>query len=80
VTRYSPDGEDSRALRLTSKLVDLRAANANLQLLQGNNQDELEYLDQKTNREAKPLGSFFGRGDKIRTCDFYVPNKYAIVF
>ena len=21
-----------------------------------------------------------GRGDKIRTCDFYVPNKYAIVF
>jgi len=45
VTRYSPDGEDSRALRLTSKLVDLRAANANLQLLQGNNQDELEYLD-----------------------------------
>ena len=35
-------GEDSHALRLTSELVDLRAVNANLQLLR--NQVELEYI------------------------------------
>ncbi|MBR2020199.1 MAG: hypothetical protein IKA05_07350 [Clostridia bacterium] len=55
MTRYLPDGEDSRALRLTSKLVDLRAANANLQLLQGNNQDELEDLDKKPSRDYSKL-------------------------
>ena len=28
----------------------------------------------KNKREAWPLFCFYGRGDKIRTCDFYVPN------
>ena len=28
----------------------------------------------KTKRTGKPFFLFFGRGDKIRTCDFYVPN------
>ena len=34
----------------------------------------------KTKRTGKPFFLFFGRGDKIRTCDFYDPNKYTIVF
>ena len=33
--------EDSRALRLVSQLPDLRAANANLQLLHSNNQGRI---------------------------------------
>ena len=31
-------------------------------------------------RHPKWVPFLCGRGDKIRTCDFYVPNKYAIVF
>ena len=36
-------------------------------------QVEIVIYKQKKNR-GYCLCSFFGRGDKIRTCDFYVPN------
>ena len=134
--------EKSHALRLTSKLADLRAVKPNLrccrqQPLRKSHLDHKKeppqgrFLKQTGRREAPirpqsawrfvrrtpwrlntaicaakrcssnlrrlrlrsftatpsikkepPQGRFFlyGRDDRIRTCDFHVPNKYAIVF
>ena len=56
-------GEYSLALRLVSKLPDLRAPNANLQLLQSNNQDQIGHQGQKKRDRfaqllIRKLGSF----------------------
>ena len=72
-------GEDSRALRLPCKPADLRAVKPNLHCCKATTKPKMPRTSKK---EEPPHGRFFlfGRGDKIRTCDFYDPNKYAIVF
>ena len=43
--------------------------------------DELESIinSAKNIREGKTLPNVFGRGDKIRTCGLYVPNRKILV-
>ena len=65
--------ENSRALRLTSELVDLRAVKPNLRCCKATTKAK---KPRTSTKKRPPQGRSFlcGRGDKIRTCDFYVPN------
>ncbi len=64
-------GKNSLALRLASKLADLRAEKTNLRLLRKPG----FHVVTSTNAKGRPIGRpCIGRGDRIRTCGLYVPN------
>ena len=71
-------GEDSRRLPLTSELDALCAGECELAVVQGTT--KLEKAPSIKIKGCVASLYFYGRGDKIRTCDFYVPKSCTLDF